>query len=398
MKPKLPSDVEFILSSLECHGYRADIVGGCVRDYILGKTPYDYDITTSARPDEIKAVFSGMRTLDIGIKHGTVTLLVSDVPYEITTYRTECEYLDHRHPSRVDFADKLADDLARRDFTMNAIAYNPKCGFTDLYSGRDDIEKEIVRAVGDANERFFEDALRILRAVRFSSVLDFEIEEKTAAAALDMREYISAVSGERIAVEWKKTLSGVGAYKAISKNESVICSFLALDHIVLPHRESFDSSGPEMRELELFFLSSPDPVRDFDLSATRMKYESARRRFGESVLSLAVKNPSFSSEREIRHLMTEYGAECVGGAITLLSMVSLVEESAKALYYDIMRDKLPYRISDMKISGRELSAIGFYGEKIGEELMRLLSSVIDGEVENSKEELFSLAKKHFQCI
>ena len=398
MKPKLPSDVEFILSRLESHGYRADIVGGCVRDFILGKTPYDYDITTSARPQEIKDVFSGMRTLDIGIKHGTVTLFVSDVPYEITTYRIEREYLDHRHPSRVDFADKLADDLARRDFTMNAIAYNPKYGFTDLYSGRDDIEKKIVRAVGDANERFFEDALRILRAVRFSSVLNFEIEEKTASAASNMREHISAVSGERIAVEWKKTLSGIGAYKAISENESVICSFLELDHIVLPPRESFDSSSPEIRELSIFFLSSPDPVRAFELSATRMKYESARRRFGESVLSLSVKKPSFSSEREIRHLMTEYGADCVRGAITLLSMLSVVEKSAELAYFEILKKQMPYRISDMKISGRELSAIGFRGENLGEELLRLLNSVIDGEVENSKEKLILLAKKHFECI
>ena len=195
---ELPSDVKLILSMLEEKGYRADIVGGCVRDHILGAVPSDYDITTSARPEQIKEVFSNMRVLDIGIKHGTITVILNDVPYEITTYRTESEYLDHRHPSRVDFADKLSDDLGRRDFTMNAIAYNINDGITDIFYGRKDIEAKVVRAVGNPRERFFEDALRILRAVRFSSVLGFTIEEETSRALFyyegdDIAELLEAV-------------------------------------------------------------------------------------------------------------------------------------------------------------------------------------------------------------
>ena len=395
MKPKLPNDVELILSRLKARGYRADIVGGCVRDFILGKKPYDYDVTTSARPEEIKTVFSDLKTLDVGIKHGTVTVIVSGVPYEVTTYRIESEYLDHRHPSRVDFTDKLGDDLGRRDFTMNAIAYNPDGGFTDLYCGRNDIFNKTIRAVGDAEVRFFEDALRILRAVRFASVLDFEIEEKTAAAALKMREHISSVSGERIAVEWKKALGGIGAYSAIKNNESILLSFLALDKIVLPPLDSFNEASPEMREIGMFFLSSDDPVRDFERSADRMKYDSARRKFAASVLGLAAENPTFADERAVQHLMTEYGADAVGGVIELFVMLSRAEKGALNLYRKILEENKPYRISDIKISGRELSEIGFRGADIGAELSKLLSLVIDGELDNAASSLYLAAKKHF---
>lgn len=397
MKPILPQEVEFILSRLESNGYRADIVGGCVRDYILGAIPSDYDITTSAKPNEIKAVFSDMRTLDIGIKHGTVTLIIKGVPYEITTYRIESEYLDHRHPSRVEFTNKLSDDLGRRDFTMNAIAYNPKDGFTDLFFGRDDISSNIVRAVGDARERFFEDALRILRAIRFSSVLNFRIEEKTAVAAVEMSHLISSVSGERIAVEWKKTLCGVGAYAAITENSRVLTSFLPLDAIRLPDRIGFDSASPEIRELAIFYLSADDPECAFSLSAERMKYESARRKFGISVFSLIKTDPDLSDERKIVRLMSQYGAECVEGTIMLLVALGKEDKTLISIYKRILSKKIPYRISDIKISGRTLSALGYSGASIGEELLRLLYCVIDGEIENTAEALLSSAEKHINA-
>ena len=395
---ELPSDVKIILSKLEEKGYRADIVGGCVRDHILGAVPSDYDITTSARPEQIKEVFSDMRVLDIGIKHGTITVILNDNPYEITTYRTESEYLDHRHPSRVDFTDKLSDDLGRRDFTMNAIAYNTKHGITDIFCGREDIEAKIVRAVGDPRERFFEDALRILRAVRFSSVLGFTIEDETARAAVEMSHLISSVSGERIAVEWKKTLAGVGAYNVITENASVLTSFLAVKEVKLPTRVKFENLSPQLRELSLFYLSAPDCAEAFLLSADRMRYDSARRKFGVSVLSLLASAPKFDSESGILKLMSRYGPECVDGAMRLACAVGDADESAIDALENIIIENRPYRISDLKISGRELSLLGYSGAALGIELGRLLDAVIVGELNNDAAELISAAKEHAKLL
>ena len=393
---ELPSDVKLILSMLEEKGYRADIVGGCVRDHILGAVPSDYDITTSARPEQIKEVFADMRVLDIGIKHGTITVILNDVPYEITTYRTESEYLDHRHPSRVDFTDKLSDDLGRRDFTMNAIAYNINDGITDIFCGREDIGAKVVRAVGNPRERFFEDALRILRAVRFSSVLGFSIEEETARAAVEMSNLISSVSGERIAVEWKKTLAGVGAYTVIKENVEVLISFLAIKEINLPTRDSFEKLSPQLRELSLFYLSACNPCEAFQSSADRMRYDGARRKFGTSVLSLLWKAPKFDSECVILKLMSQYGAECVEGAMRLAVAVGEADASAIELFNSLVRENRPYRISDLKISGRELSLLGYSGASLGKELERLLDFVILGELENDSEKLIKAAKEHAQ--
>ena len=172
-KMHLPKNVQYIISRLNECGFRADVVGGCVRDFLLGKAPVDYDVTTNAEPEEMKRVFRKEKTIETGIKHGTLTVLISGEPYEITTYRIDGEYSDNRRPDSVSFSRELTEDLARRDFTVNAICYNEKDGYTDKFSGIDDIKKRIIRAVGDPRKRFSEDALRIMRAVRFSSVLGF---------------------------------------------------------------------------------------------------------------------------------------------------------------------------------------------------------------------------------
>lgn len=198
----LPEDVKAILHTLQEAGYEAYAVGGCIRDSLLGRRPDDWDITTSAKPQETKALFG--KTIDTGIQHGTVTVMRHGRGYEVTTYRVDGEYEDGRHPKEVTFTASLKEDLRRRDFTVNAMAYNEKDGLVDLFGGRQDLEQKIIRCVGEANERFEEDALRIMRAVRFSAQLGFSIEERTKEAIRGHAEKLRQVSAERIQVELTK--------------------------------------------------------------------------------------------------------------------------------------------------------------------------------------------------
>lgn len=204
MKIELPEKVNKIISTLLEHGYEAYAVGGCVRDSLLSRTADDWDITTSANPEEIKSLFK--RTIDTGIKHGTVTVLLDKESFEVTTYRIDGEYEDGRHPKKVEFTKSLAEDLRRRDFTINAMAYNEKDGLVDLFGGRKDLEEGIIRCVGNAAERFEEDALRILRAFRFSAQLDFAIEATTRREAAAHAENLNKISAERIRTELNKLL------------------------------------------------------------------------------------------------------------------------------------------------------------------------------------------------
>ena len=204
MKINLPEKVLMIINNLQFHGYEAYAVGGCVRDSILARQPEDWDITTSARPQEIKRIFR--RTVDTGIEHGTVTVLVGKDSFEVTTYRVDGEYEDNRHPKEVRFTNKLEEDLRRRDFTINAMAYNDEVRLVDVFGGMQDLNHHLIRCVGDPRERFSEDALRILRAVRFSAQLDFPVEPETAAAVREMAPSLRNISAERIQAELVKLL------------------------------------------------------------------------------------------------------------------------------------------------------------------------------------------------
>ncbi|MCR4679266.1 MAG: CCA tRNA nucleotidyltransferase [Lachnospiraceae bacterium] len=205
MKIDLPKNVKFIIDTLESAGYEAYAVGGCVRDSILGRTPNDWDITTSAKPLETKALFK--KTFDTGIKHGTISVLLGKEIYEVTTYRIDGEYEDARHPKEVTFTAELKEDLLRRDFTINAMAYNPTSGIVDLYGGIEDLKNHVIRCVGVPHDRFSEDALRIMRAVRFAAQLDYTIEEKTQEAIRELAGTLSKISAERIQVELIKLLT-----------------------------------------------------------------------------------------------------------------------------------------------------------------------------------------------
>ena len=199
MQIRLPEKVKYIIETIQAAGFEAYAVGGCIRDYVLGKEPNDWDITTSARPEAVKALFD--KTIDTGIRHGTVTVMIGREGFEVTTYRIDGEYEDGRHPKEVTYTMELKEDLRRRDFTINAMAYNETDGLIDMFGGMEDIKNHILRCVGDAKERFDEDALRMMRAVRFSAQLGYEIEKKTADAIETLCENLCRISAERIRTE-----------------------------------------------------------------------------------------------------------------------------------------------------------------------------------------------------
>ncbi len=204
MRIEIPEKAKFIIETITKAGFEAYVVGGCVRDSILDRKPEDWDITTSAKPYQVKALFP--RTIDTGIQHGTVTVMLDKEGFEVTTYRIDGKYEDSRHPKEVTFTPNLSEDLKRRDFTINAMAYNEQTGLIDIFGGMQDIEKKVIRCVGDAKERFTEDALRIMRAIRFSAQLGYTIEEKTAEAIRELAPNLKNISAERIQVELVKLL------------------------------------------------------------------------------------------------------------------------------------------------------------------------------------------------
>lgn len=204
MRIEMPYEAEWIIENIRSHGYEAFIVGGCVRDAVLGRIPGDWDITTSAKPEQVKEIFG--KTVDTGLKHGTVTIIKHGSGYEVTTYRIDGEYLDGRHPETVEFTPDLREDLKRRDFTINAMAYSHETGIVDEFEGMEDLKRRVIRCVGCAKDRFTEDALRILRAVRFAAQLDFVIEDETYKAIAEIAPNLVHVSKERIQVELTKLL------------------------------------------------------------------------------------------------------------------------------------------------------------------------------------------------
>ncbi|KNZ41819.1 CCA tRNA nucleotidyltransferase [Acetobacterium bakii] len=222
MERRLPNPVKKVIDKLESCGFSGYIVGGCVRDYLLGKTPKDFDMTTDATPEEVMKCFKDYRVIETGIAHGTVTVMLDGLSIEITTHRTETVYSDNRHPDTVSFSKNIMDDLSRRDFTMNAMAYHPRYGLIDLYGGAKDIEDKVIRCVGDPNQRFNEDALRILRGLRFASDLGFEIEENTRQAIFDCRELLRLISVERITAELTRLLCGQNVKAVLLDAVSVI--------------------------------------------------------------------------------------------------------------------------------------------------------------------------------
>ena len=259
MTMDMPKNVDTAINLLQSAGFEAYAVGVCVRDSLLGKTPNDWDITTSAKPEDMKSVFADFHCIDTGIKHGTVTVVIDGEPLEITTFRLDGEYEDNRHPKSVTFTSDLGADLGRRDFTVNAMAYSKKTGTVDLFGGQNDLKNKIIRCVGDPDRRFNEDALRILRALRFASALDFEIEEKTAQSLLKNRALLENISEERIAKELLKLVCGKGAKRILTDFAPVL--FEILPELQPMYKNSHDNPHHcyDIYEHTLIAVESIDP-------------------------------------------------------------------------------------------------------------------------------------------
>lgn len=384
----LTPDVKFIISRLREYGYRADIVGGPVRDFLRGVSPDDYDITTEATPEKIKEIFVDKRTIDTGIKHGTVTLVLEGGQYEITTYRLDGEYKDSRHPESVTFTTSLAEDLARRDFTMNAIAYNDIDGITDLFGGEEDIKAGLIRAVGDPVRRFTEDALRILRALRFSSRLGFKIEDMTRKALFGSAHLLKKISAERIFAEWKKLIAGDFAYEVIDEYREIICLFLPeISGAAMPDKDRFCEAAPSIRQLSLFYLACGELAPcAFDTAMRRLKSDTNTRALGVSALS-AVGKFNKNSSTEIGYMLMSLGRECAECVTELEILLGLSADSSRDMLSKYLAEGLPYRISDLAVDGKDITALGFLGKAVGEALATLIREVVCGDVANERSAL-----------
>ncbi len=440
MQIQLPDKVHHIINTLEEAGYEAYAVGGCVRDSILGREPDDWDITTSAKPEEIKRLFP--RTVDTGIKHGTVTVLLGGEGFEVTTYRIDGVYEDGRHPSEVTFTASLKEDLRRRDFTINAMAYNARSGLVDLYGGLADMENRVIRCVGNAGERFDEDALRMLRAVRFSAQLAYRIEEATGEAVKALAPNLQKISAERIQVELVKLVTspnpdylrtayelgitaqilpefdlcmetpqrhkhhcyGVGEHilhSMIGVGPDKVMRLGMLFHdIGKPQTLTIDPDGTThnkrhpyegekitrkvMRRLK-FDNDTTDKVtklvlyHDYDIAPTEAGVRRAINRMGEDIFAMI-----FTVRRADIAAQSDYMRE------EKLAKVAYIEK----LYSEIMARRDAVTLKDLAISGNDLIAEGMPpGRQIGETLSALLERVLDDPSLNKREILLKLYKE-----
>ena len=401
---KYPEYVKNCIELLEESGYSAYAVGGAVRDSLLGKEPSDWDVTTSAKPEETLTVFKGFRTIPTGIKHGTVTVLVNDgkknIPIEITTFRIDGEYRDSRHPESVEFSNDLRDDLSRRDFTVNAIALNEKESLIDAFGGKNDLENRIIRSVGDPKKRFCEDALRILRAFRFASQLEFEIEENTLVAAQSCAHLLKNIARERIGVEFKKLLSCEGV--AYSLKKMIECG--VWQNLFDAPPPNFETVSQIMRLKNENFATRLAALT-VELSANeREKFlSSLRLSNNEKKLVLRLcsvkkfdlpKNPAeFSkSARHFLHLYNDIYEE----SLEMLKFFN-DKENIKGFIEIICAERCknnPLSISDLDIKGNDILPLCNKDySKVGKTLEYLLLQVIEDPTLNQKQKLIEIAKK-----
>lgn len=433
----LPFQIAEILSRLENFGYEAYVVGGCVRDYLMGAEPHDFDVATSAEPSETERVFSDCRVIETGIKHGTVTVLYKGNSVEITTFRVDGGYSDGRHPDAVTFTRNVENDLARRDFTMNGIAYSPKTGFVDPFNGGEDIKKGVIRCIGDPGERFGEDALRILRALRFSAVLGFEIEDKTADMIRSMRGALFKVSAERVFSEMRRMLCG----KDIKR---VMLEYTEIFTLIVPelgeqigyeqdsryhnstlyeHTARSVEAAPEtdvMRLAMLFHDTGKPRCRTTDENGEGHYYghaavsaEIADKELRKLKSSNALRervceivkyhdSPVDTSRRVIRRALSRHGLD----AFIDIQNAHIADDTAKA---DFCRERIPkaleaidiarviweekpaMSVKDLAVSGNDLKALVPPSPRMGEILNALFKEVTDGVLPNEKKALMERA-------
>ena len=384
----LPEEVKNILSVLCDNGFKAYIVGGCVRDILMKKTPHDYDIATSASPEQIKSLFN--KTADTGIKHGTVTVIENGIPFEVTTFRTESGYSDLRRPDKVYFVKDIKEDLSRRDFTMNAIACSLNGEIADPFGGQNDIKNKIIKTVGNPNKRFSEDALRILRLFRFSSALDFLPEKNTLNAALELSNELKKISTERIVSELKKTVCSDFPENSEPLLNIKALSFLGIENCPRLNMLKLLRNNPELRMFAFLKESSQNAAQ----TAKNLKL-SRKETDKISDLLYIEKNLKSENKINIKEIMSKLkNPETFDDYADYAKFFTDFNgEKLKADYLEIIKNKEPYKISDLAVDGSVISAFGISGKEVGAELERLLKIVIVNPEQNKKELLLKMINK-----
>ncbi len=438
IKIQMPEKVCFIIDTLQAHGFEAYAVGGCIRDSILGRVPNDWDITTSATPLETKAIFP--KTFDTGIQHGTITVLLDKEGFEVTTYRVDGKYEDSRHPKEVTFTRSLKEDLLRRDFTINAMAYNDSEGLVDIFGGVSDLQNKVICCVGNAEARFGEDALRILRAVRFAAQLGFEIEEETQKGIRNLAPTLANISAERIQVELIKML--------ISQNPELIETAwsLGITKVILPEFDAMmettqenphhkynvgkhtvetlkrvradkvlrlsmllhDVGKPKMKTIDENGVAH---FKKHDIEGAEMAKAILKRlKFDNDTLNKVVKLVQYHDSRipadskAVRKLMNKIGEELfpyylevckadilAQSAYMQSEKMQNIEEITKR-YQEILEKGECVSLKNLAVDGRDLIAAGIKpGKKMGELLNALLEVVIDDPSYNTKEKLLEIS-------
>ena len=392
----IPKEVQSIINDIEGYGHEAYIVGGCVRDMLLGKEPKDWDITTNATPDRIKAFFK--RTVDTGIKHGTVTVIMGKNTYEVTTYRLDGKYSDGRHPDKVEFSSLLEVDLKRRDFTINAMAFSHKRGLVDLFNGVSDLKNARITCVGSPKERFDEDALRMLRAVRFAARLGFCIDEKTAKAIEELAPNLLKVSKERVWTELLGTLCSDNPEKiellfdyGIAKYVSESFAYVSIGEDIVKLKLL-----PMKKSLRLAFLLHKTE-KDKALSVLK-ELKSDNDTFTRVRILLDFSAQDISKDRyEIKKLLRRMGSDNFDDLLRLKAVINSDEVKRLKEISDVKEDIIlkaeAFEIAHLDITGNDLISAGIEkGPKIGESLEYLLDKLMRGEVQNTKKELERLIK------
>ena len=436
----LPASVTNALDRLHRAGYEAYIVGGCVRDALMGKTPQDYDLCTSALPEQTEAVFAGEKLIETGLRHGTVTVLLGGMPLEITTFRVDGTYSDARRPDSVRFTPSLTEDLARRDFTVNAMAWSPETGLSDPFGGREDLTKGVIRCVGEPERRFTEDALRILRALRFAATLGFSIEPGTAAALRALAPALEKISAERVYSELCKLICGPDAGRIILDYTEVLGVVLpellpmrgfdqrnvhhcydVLTHCVhameaMPPESVLRWAGllHDVGKPDTFFLDADGvghfyghPQRGAELCEAlcrRLRFDNDSR---ERVCALVRQHDRWIEPREapVRKALSRLGEELffdllrlkradVGALAPEYRHLAAVYDTLEAMARSLLSERAPLSLRDLALNGDDLMALGVSkGPELGQALHRLLDAVLDGAVANERKALIDYFSK-----
>lgn len=376
----LKDEVKICIKELERHGFECFCVGGSVRDSLLGQTPDDFDIATNALPSEVTDIFD--KVIPTGIKHGTVTVLINNTPIEVTTYRTDGKYKDNRVPNSVTFVSSIDEDLSRRDFTVNAICYNPKTLIYDPLNGIDDLKNKLIRSVGDPYLRFNEDALRILRAFRFSAQLGFDIEENTKKAALELKSLLKNISVERVFIEFKK-----GFTSSYPERLTPLLLSGALEFLNIPRAEITDEIKNAPKNFAYRFALFCKNYR-IDSSSVLNCFKSDNETIKKTQAYLHLLSYSDIIDRyTIKKLLYQYGIDTISEFLRLNN-----NKIASEILTDIVKNNEPYCLTMLNINGNELKEMGIEGEAIGNTLEKLLDTCLREPSYNTLENLIKLLK------